>query len=537
MATYNFSALRDGQSIGFRPGVDVLNFDQSVISAADVRIAASGSATRIQVVSGEHAGKDILLKNTTPYQLYTGNVTFASGTRLLVGDNLLSQGDNGSNTLNGTAGRDVFYGFGGDDHLIGDEGDDVFVMASGTASSYGNDRVEGGSGFDTIDFSGARSAVNASLFTDSVTGGGSGASGSALLFGVERIVGTSFNDTLTGNGAGTRLEGRGGNDSYTVFGGEVLVESSGVDTVIANGTSWTLASGFENLTLGSGSSNGTGNSARNVIIGNNVGNTLNGNGGNDTIYGGDEEFPESWLDPIEPVDMINGGGGNDRMFGGTGSDGFILSGNYGEDFIDGGADQDLIFAGGSRALVVDLAAGRASGGGSSGRATLVSVEGAAGGRFGDRLLGGSTDDLFLGRAGNDTFNGRGGNDVLLSEQGKDTLTGGAGADEFHFAAAPGAADADVIVDFATGSDKFVLYGFSFHENAAEAFAGDFEPGDERFYAADGATAAHDETDRVIYDSSSGRLYYDPDGTGEAPTLIMATLRGAPDLAATDFTVW
>jgi serralysin len=57
------------------------------------------------------------------------------------------------------------------------------------------------------------------------------------------------------------------------------------------------------------------------------------------------------------------------------------------------------------------------------------------------------------------------------------------------------------------------------------------------YAARNASAAHDATDRVIYDTSSGRLYYDPDGTRAAPALIMATLQGAPPLAATDFTVW
>ena len=35
MAVYNFSALASGQSISFNPGVDVLNIDQSFVSAAD----------------------------------------------------------------------------------------------------------------------------------------------------------------------------------------------------------------------------------------------------------------------------------------------------------------------------------------------------------------------------------------------------------------------------------------------------------------------------------------------------------------------
>jgi hypothetical protein len=43
--------------------------------------------------------------------------------------------------------------------MFGGDGADVFVMASGTASSYGTDSINGGNGFDMLDFSGARSAV------------------------------------------------------------------------------------------------------------------------------------------------------------------------------------------------------------------------------------------------------------------------------------------------------------------------------------------------------------------------------------------
>jgi Ca2+-binding RTX toxin-like protein len=551
MATYNFSALADGQSVSFRPGVDVLRFDQSVISAADLRITALGSATRVQVVSGQYAGKDVLLLNTTPYQLYTGNVAFASGSRLLVGDNSVIQNDNGSSALSGTAGRDVFYGFGGDDSLSGGDGNDVFVMANGTAPNYGIDTIDGGNGTDTLDFSAARSPVMANLAAHSVTGGGADGGGGAFVAGVDVIIGGPFDDSLRGNGAQNRLEGRAGNDTldsasgrdtliggpgndtYIVYAGDVLRESSGIDTVIANNTSWTLASGFENLTLaGTGHFNATGNSAANVIVGNSGGNTLRGGAGNDLLIGGDEAFPEPWLDPIEPVDMLDGGPGNDTLRGGGGNDGFILTGAYGQDAIDGGPGEDMVFGGFQSAVTIDLAARTVTGGGSSttARATLTSIEDARGGAFADRIFGDEAANLLIGGRGNDALNGRGGNDLLLGEEGADTLTGGAGADEFFFWGAPAAAGADRITDFVSGTDRFVL-------NVFGDFSGDFTPNDERFYAARGATSAHDATDRVVYDTGAGRLYYDPDGIGGASAVLLATLTGAAHVAATDFTAW
>ena len=59
----------------------------------------------------------------------------------------------------------------------------------------------------------------------------------------------------------------------------------------------------------------------------------------------------------------------------------------------------------------------------------------------------------------------------------------------------------------------------------------------RFYSADGATQAGDLTDRIIYDSAGGNLYFDADGSGagSAP-ILFAILTGAPTLAAADFSV-
>jgi Ca2+-binding RTX toxin-like protein len=58
-----------------------------------------------------------------------------------------------------------------------------------------------------------------------------------------------------------------------------------------------------------------------------------------------------------------------------------------------------------------------------------------------------------------------------------------------------------------------------------------------FYKAAGANAAHDASDRIIYNGINGNLYYDADGTGAGSTAILfATLTGAPNIVAADFVV-
>ena len=51
------------------------------------------------------------------------------------------------------------------------------------------------------------------------------------------------------------------------------------------------------------------------------------------------------------------------------------------------------------------------------------------------------------------------------------------------------------------------------------------------------TAAGDADDRIIYDSATGILYFDSDGSGAAAQILFAVLDNKPaTLAATDFEV-
>src|SRR5687768_11420827 len=184
MAVYQFSALSDGQAISFNPTADILNFDQSAIGAADIRVSISGTSTRIDVVAGPQTGKDITLLNTVPFQLATSNVTFVDASRLLFGDNSTAQGDDNSNTLTGGSGRDLIFGYGGSD-----------TINIGTANFGAGDHIDGGAGFDTLNFNGY---VTAALTIDFAAGTVTSAGGSATFMGIERVIGGSGNDSIAG---------------------------------------------------------------------------------------------------------------------------------------------------------------------------------------------------------------------------------------------------------------------------------------------------------------------------------------------------
>jgi Ca2+-binding RTX toxin-like protein len=224
-----------------------------------------------------------------------------------------------------------------------------------------------------------------------------------------------------------------------------------------------------------------------------------GGAGNDTLIGN------------SAGNTLDGGRGNDFLSGGAGDDWFLIS--AGRDTIEGGAGFDTVdFTSQSRnGLAVNLAGYR-------------EVEAFVGGNGGERVTGTAAAERLESRGGNDTLAGGGGND---------TLSGGAGRDSFDFLAAPGSANADRILDFASRSDKIRL------DDAVHArlgSSGNFSSNDARFWAATGASRGHDASDRVIYDTSSGNLYYDADGSGGGAAFLVATLQGTPGLTASDIAV-
>lgn len=164
----------------------------------------------------------------------------------------------------------------------------------------------------------------------------------------------------------------------------------------------------------------------------------------------------------------------------------------------------------------------------------------SGSRGNDLLRGFDGNDVLIGKHGNDTLAGGNGNDILRGDAGDDVLDGGAGhdilqggagADHFVFSSTPELANADRIVAFVSGVDHIDL---ALSAYAAFAAAGPLLA--EQFHAGPTALAAADVDDRIIYNTSTGRLFYDVDGLGGQAPVLVATLIGHPALNASDIQV-
>lgn len=144
----------------------------------------------------------------------------------------------------------------------------------------------------------------------------------------------------------------------------------------------------------------------------------------------------------------------------------------------------------------------------------------------DRLQGGPGADWLRGGQNNDTLIGGNSDDTLNGGTGNDTLVGGSGADIFVFSRRPCTDHADTSRDFSHAEDSIHLALEQFGELGgigalgAAAFA----------LSTDAPTAEH----RIIYDQSSGALYYDADGSGARTAKLFASVGAGLEIDATDF---
>ena len=205
---------------------------------------------------------------------------------------------------------------------------------------------------------------------------------------------------------------------------------------------------------------------------------------------------------------------------------------------NGGIDW-LNFAVVTGSIAIDLAVGQVVHVAGVVWATLSGAfENAVTGDGNDTLTGTAEDNILRGMRGDDSLFGGGGVDSLYGDAGDDTLTGGlgndtliggAGNDTFVFNAASGVANVDRISDFnvidnTIRLDDAVFIGLATGTLAASAFASNL------------TGAASDGFDRIIYETDTGRLYFDADGSG-AGARVLTTLIANLAVNSADFFVF
>ena len=436
------------------------------------------------------------------------------------GDDYIEGGDD-VDTITGGTGHDTIIGGFGSDVLGGGDQDDLIRGGAGydtIRGDVGNDTLEGGSGNDTIDGGIGFDTILGGTGNDTVFGG----------FGNDTISGDAGNDMLYGDGGTDTIDGGDGVD--TIYGGtgnDIISGGFGSDRLYGG-------AGEDVIRGGAGYDTIFGDAGNDTLFGDAGNDTMNGGDGVDTIYGGTGRdtitggFGSDRLYGGGDADLIRGGAGydtilgdegDDRLYGEDGND--TVTGGFGDDIVDGGAGNDRLDGGAG----YDLVFGR------DGDDTLDGGDGVDtvyGGTGNDVMLGGFGSDLLYGGAGDDRVEGGAGYDLVAGNAGNDVLWGGAGNDVFRFDLA-GTAHADTIADFTNGADRIEL-------DLAGAFSALAGTGTLAASAFVAGPQALDADDRILYDQSTGQLFYDADGSGAGAAQLFATVAAGTVLSASDFRV-
>ncbi|WP_426235100.1 beta strand repeat-containing protein [Pseudomonas sp. TWP3-2] len=393
--------------------------------------------------------KDHTLAANVERLTYTGTGAFTGWGNAL--DNIITGGN----------GNDLFYGGGGADQFIGGAGRDTVSYLDSTvamninlktgvisgigagdtyngievvAGSKFNDTfvvdsritgVDGGEGFDTVDYSTSTAGINVDIRPGTGLAGVGGDSQGVTLAGIEKVIGTAFNDSFTTDAyLFATYEGGAGDDTYYVNGGGVTVieqAGGGNDEVRVSYKDHTLAANVERLTYtGTGAFTGIGNALDNIITGGNGNDLLYGGGGADQFIGGGGMDTVSYADSTvgvsinlktgintgialgdtySSIEAMRGSNFNDVFVGGTAAHAF-----------DGGTGLDLVsYESSDSAVTIDLKtnvnAGDAAGD------TFAAIEILQGSNFADTLSGTALNDNIVGGAGADVIDGREGIDT------------------------------------------------------------------------------------------------------------------------------
>ena len=452
------------------------------------------------------------LENATVLGTGLFNLTGNAADNILIGNasNNILIGNDGNDKLNGGAGNDTMIGGNGNDIYTVDSVGDVVNEGVGEGD---NDTVNASLNFslmggfvENLSLIGTAANATGNNMANVLTGN---ASANVLLGagGDDTLNGGAGNDTLNGGTGNDNMNGGDGKDTYVVdSSGDTVTETNaaaagGID-LVQSSVNFTLGANVENLTLtGSNNTDGTGNTLNNIILGNAGANVLTGAAGNDTLTGNAGN------------DTLDGGTGKDALTGGLGNDSYTVDGVSATTYdvvteaAGAGSGNDTVLFGGSGTYVLAANVEQLS---------LLEAAGNANGK---------------GNALANTITGNSGNNVLDGKAGLDTLTGGAGDDAFVFSTALVAGNIDTVTDFGNGIDTLQFNNALFTSLGAEGALNA-----AAFKSGAGLSAGQDANDRLIYDTSTGNLYYDADGSGAGVAVHVVSLAGIPTLSASDIAV-
>ncbi|OCR00098.1 hypothetical protein BCD67_20670 [Oscillatoriales cyanobacterium USR001] len=231
---------------------------------------------------------------------------------------------------------------------------------------------------------------------------------------------------------------------------------------------------------------------RSTLIGDALNNTLKGSQIDNTIRG------------EEGNDILIGGGGNNLLDGGSGID-------------------TVSYIETNKPVQVNLAQGTATNQSaptntlinSAETDALVNIENVTGSGFNDVIIGNVADNIIRGGAG------------------ADTLTGGGGADVFAYKTPK--AGADTIADF-TADDKFLIQASGFGSGLAAGIPLSTQAAATGVFVSGNSPKSLGSSGNFLYDTNTGILSFDADGTGTKEAIVLATLIGKPSLTAAQITI-
>jgi Ca2+-binding RTX toxin-like protein len=373
------------------------------------------------------------------------------------------------NRLEGRGGNDTLRGGLGADTLLGGDGNDLLDGGAGIES------LDGGTGIDTLDYgaetmSGHTVNLNTATFVDAV--------GTDTILNFEAYIDSSGNGRIFGRqDMGSRIEGRGGNDTITGGGAsptelfnDTILGGDGDDSIFAT-------YGFDSIDGGAGIDMYVGLVWDFSIVYDLIAGTLSN--GVDTITIANFEnlidgSGSSFIAGTDGANLLDGRGGNDTLFGRGGDD--VLSGGAGADSFDGGTHTfaDTVSYETSTAAVTVYVTAPASSTGDAAGDTYTGIEAwnltraAAGDTFfggaaGEQVYGLDGADVLFGNGGNDQLYGGNGDDFILPGADMDYVNGVGGFDAVFYGDSPGA----ISINLQTGVHSGFAAGDTFE--SIEAF--------------------------------------------------------------------